>query len=131
MFHTQRDAALFLAGMLLLLGTTAALIDAVAVAIALVCRTFRSARAVVISLIVTAIATIPFAWAMTLRWSYIAELRSIETTPHIPTVANAVLLSFVWVAPLIQFARRKPMTPPGGAGHEPLDSDEAAPRAEV
>jgi len=67
MFHTDRDFAAFMAGMLLLLGTSTAGVYAVAIVIALVRMAFRSLRALYISFVLSAIASIPFIFVCALN----------------------------------------------------------------
>jgi hypothetical protein len=109
MFHTERDSAVFLAEMLLLLGTSIAAVYAVAVLIALVLKAFRSPMALYTSFVLSAIASIPFLWALKLQWPYLPREWDINPTAGVLSLLDAVLLCFVWVLPSVQyrFVRRK------------------------
>lgn len=107
-----------MADLLLLLGATVTVVYALFIATALIRNTFSSLRALSISFFLSAVATIPFVGAMALRWPYRTELKSLETTPHILTLVNAIVLVFVWVAPSIQWLRSKPGAAPRQASNE-------------
>lgn len=109
MFHTERDSAVLMAEMLLALGVLVAAVYAVPVLIALVLKAFRSPAALYSSFLLSAIASIPFLWALILQWPYLPKEWDINPGAGVLSLLDGVLLSFVWAAPAVQYrlVRRK------------------------
>lgn len=103
MIHTQHDAVVFTYLMLLFLGTLVAGVYAVAVLIALFLKAFRSRRALYASFVLSAIASIPFLWALILQWPYLPGEWDMNPDAGVVSLLDAVLLCFVWVAPPVQY----------------------------
>src|SRR5690606_8252699 len=99
MFHTERDFAVFLSGMLLLLGGSFTAVYTVAIVVALVRRSFSSLQALCTSFAISAIASIPFVGALALQWPYLPKLWDIDPTSGVLSLFNAGLLCFAWMGP--------------------------------
>ena len=111
MFHTERDAAVFMAEMLLLLGTLTTAIYAVAIVIALRRKTFRSLRGVCISLVISAVASIPVLCALALQWPYLPGLWGNSPSAGLLSLIETATLSFLWLAPTFQWWFSRRITP--------------------
>ncbi len=103
MIHTDYDAAVFTAEILMLLGILISAAYGVAVVIALVRKVFRRRPALFLALVLSALASLPLAAAIVCVGPHLSRMWDWNPAIGLIMLLDAALLFFVWVAPVIQY----------------------------